>query len=453
MMEQNPFLQRRQRIYILHILRSPGDSAHNPLNPLRRQFHQWQHLCRDHFALHGNPVRRHLDAAGLSSCGHRKLGQCRRGKQRPYFHLHPAPPQPLDQRYRQQRVPPQFKEVVVPAHSFDLQHLRPDPGHLPLRLPLRRFVSTHHIRIALRCRQPLSIQLPVGRHRHRFHPHIRRRHHVLRQAPRQVIPQLLRSHSPLAFSSFPSSSSFFSSAPSLSCSSRSRVIGHQPLVPGRLLPHHHHRFPHSAMFPQPRFDLSQLNPISPDLHLIIVPSHKLDRPVRQPSPHISRPVHPRSRFLHKPILQKTLCCQLLTIQIPPRHSRSPDVQLPYHPHGHRLSTPIQYVASEIRNPASNRTSSPSLPLHVNPFQRSIGHMHRGFRNTVHIDQLRSPVYVLLIPRPQRSYLKCLPTKNHIAQLMHLLAGRLRCHQLSKRAGRLVQYRDLAPAHLPVKILG
>src|ERR1700694_30754 len=234
------------------------------------------------------PDGRKFDVRGALKTA-REISQHRTREQLANRHLNAQSlPQACNHSHRQQRMAPQFKEVVVPAHSFDLQHLRPDPGHLPLRLPLRRFVSAHHIRIALRRRQPLSVQLPVRRHRHRFQTHIRRRHHVPRQAPRQITPQLLRSHSPL---SFPSSSFLSSSAPSLSCSSRSRVIGHQPLVPSRLLPHHHHRLPPSPMFPQPRFDLPPLTPNPPTPPPL--PRHPAPLP---PPPAPAPPPHPICSF-------------------------------------------------------------------------------------------------------------------------------------------------------------
>src|SRR5215471_17526841 len=43
-LKQNPFLQRRQRIYVLHIPRSSCHSLHDPLDLLLLQLHQRQHL-------------------------------------------------------------------------------------------------------------------------------------------------------------------------------------------------------------------------------------------------------------------------------------------------------------------------------------------------------------------------------------------------------------------------
>src|SRR6478735_7498098 len=133
-----------------------------------------------------------------------------------------------------------MEEVVIPAHTLHLEHLGPDHGQHPLRLSHRRFISPHHIGLLSRFRQRPAIHLPVRIQRQLLQPHIRPRHHVLRQPPRHILPQLFRSHFPSSSSfSFPSSFSFSFSffllffpvfLPHL------RVIRHQPLVSSLFLP-------------------------------------------------------------------------------------------------------------------------------------------------------------------------------------------------------------------------
>src|SRR5579872_2396554 len=133
-----------------------------------------------------------------------------------------------------------------------------------------------------------------------------------------------------------------------------RVISHQPLVPARLFPRDYNRLPHSRILRQTRFNLSQLNPKSPDLHLVIVPSQKLDVSVCQPSPQVPCPVHAGLPVAYERIGKKSLRRQLRPIQIPSRHSRTTDVQLPTYPHRHRLSMPIQYVDLRVPYRLPNR---------------------------------------------------------------------------------------------------
>src|SRR5947207_6829643 len=140
--------------------------------------------------------------------------------------------------YRQQGVPAQVEEVVVPSHSLHLQHLCPDLRQRPLRFSHRRLIRPHRVRICIRSRQRLAIQLPIPRQRQRLQPHIRRRHHVLRQPRRQVRPQYLRSHFlPFCRPAFPAAL-------------RPRVIRHQPLLPSLPLPRHHPTPPPPTSSPQ-----------------------------------------------------------------------------------------------------------------------------------------------------------------------------------------------------------
>src|SRR5205823_2497177 len=189
----------------------------------------------------------------------------------------------------------------------------------------------------IRSRQSLAVQLPIPRQRQRLQPHIRRRHHVLRQPRRQVRPQYLRSH---FFRFF---------RPAFPTTLRARVIRHQPLLPTFILPRHHHRFPHPRVFRQRRFDLSPLDPISPDLHLLVDPPQKRNAPFPQPPPHLPRPVHPSPSLPHKRVRHKTLRRQLRPVHVPSRHSRSPYVQLPRHPLRRRCPLGIQDIYLGVRD--------------------------------------------------------------------------------------------------------
>src|ERR1700730_17678279 len=135
---------------------------------------------------------------------------------------------------------------------------------------------------------------------------------------------------------------------------RSRVVRHQSLLPHDIFPRDYHRLPHSCNVAQPRFDLSQLDPESPYLYLIVVPPQKLNVPVRLPSPQIPRLVYPRSRFAYKRVFQKLLRRQLRPVQIPPRYPSPSDVQLPRYPHRYRLPVRIQYVYPRVRNRSTDR---------------------------------------------------------------------------------------------------
>src|SRR6476659_7541711 len=365
MMKQHPLLQRSQRIDVLYVGCSSRHNSNDPLNLPGRQFQQRQHLRSDRFAALRNPIGRNRDDGNaLNTYRSGQLGQRRGRKQRPHIYLQSLPPHPLYHRHCQQRVPAQIEEVIPPPHSLDLQHLRPYLRQLRLRLAHRRFILPHGVCICIRSRQCPAVQLPIRRQRQRLQLHIRSRHHVLRQLRRQVRSKYFRSHC------FPFA---------LSANLRARVIRHQPLLPRFILPRHHHRFPHLGVFQQPRFDLAQLDSESPNLHLIVVPSQKLNVPSRQPARQVARPVHPcsSSTLFHKRVHHKTLRRQLRPLHVPARHSRSPDVQFPGHSLRHRLSVRIQYVYLRVRDRTTN--------VHIKRFPSSHflpARVCRGFRRPV-----------------------------------------------------------------------
>src|SRR6478752_10840901 len=109
------------------------------------------------------------------------------------------------------------------------------------------------------------------------------------------------------------------------------------------------------MLTQYRFYLSQLDPESPDLHLLIVPSQKLYVPVSPPPSSVSRPVHPRTRFPTERIRHKLLRRQLRSPQISSPHSISSNVYLPCHPYRYRLPLLIQDVDPHVPDRPPDRT--------------------------------------------------------------------------------------------------
>src|SRR6185437_12962583 len=319
----------------------------------------------------------------------RQLSQCRRRKHRTHIHPHSPLPHPLDQTHRQQRVSAQGKEVVPPSHPLHLQYIRPDRRYRTLDLSFRCFIPPHRIGSASRRRQCPPVQLPVRRQRQPLQPYVRRRYHVLRQTRCHVRPQFFRSYL------------FF-----LPCSRfltpSHRVVRHQPLLPWRILPRYHHRLSHSLMLPKPRFDLPQLDPVTPDLHLIIIAPKKLDVPVRLPPPKIPGPVHPRSCRFHKRVRHKPLCRQLRSVPIPPRHSRSAYIQLPCYPNRHWLPFLIQNVDLQIRNATANWTSS--CDLAIGWPQWAVSYMYCRLRNPVHIYELCGRITDLSVPGAKHGWI-------------------------------------------------
>src|SRR5436305_7015626 len=178
-----------------------------------------------------------------------------------------------EQTHRQQRVTSKLKEVVMHTHPLKLENLAPDPGKRLLQRRARRHIL-RSLRPPRRRWQRLAVDLPVRRQRQLVQSHKRRRDHVLGNAASEmraklaqihIRPALLRHH-----------------------------IGHQPLLAGLLLPGHNNRLAYAWMLRQCRLDLPKLDPIAPDLHLVINPSHKLQIAVRPPPPQIAGCIQPAS---------------------------------------------------------------------------------------------------------------------------------------------------------------
>src|SRR5262249_59675535 len=68
-------------------------------------------------------------------------------------------------------------------------------------------------------------------------------------------------------------------------------ISHQPPLLS-LSARRHHRLLHLRVAHQYSLDLSRLDPVPSDLHLLIRPPHKLQLPISSPLRQVSRPVHP-----------------------------------------------------------------------------------------------------------------------------------------------------------------
>ena len=234
------------------------------------------------------------------------------------------------QTHGQQRVPAHLEKPVLPPDSFYPQQLLPHPRQLFFDLSLRWFIDAVRVRLTLRPRQPFPIQLPVRRQRQFLHGNEGRRHHVLRQYSCQMGAQHPRQFSCICL---------------LSCDH----IRHQPLLSTLILSRDYHRLPHALMLRQPRLNLSQLNPESTDLHLMIIPPQELDVPVRQVAAQVTGPIHPSILSAPERISQKPFCRQFRTIQVSSRHSRATYIDLSHGSQRHRPLLLIQQIDLRVRD--------------------------------------------------------------------------------------------------------
>src|SRR5262249_23101082 len=94
---------------------------------------------------------------------------------------------------------------------------------------------------------------------------------------------------------------------------------------------------------QMEFDLSQLDPVSTHLHLIIYPTQILQLTITSIPRQISAPIQPPSNSSTHPMRNKPLRRQSRPPQISPAQSFPAHIHLPTHSDRHSLLLPIQQV--------------------------------------------------------------------------------------------------------------
>jgi hypothetical protein len=104
-------------------------------------------------------------------------------------------------------------------------------------------------------------------------------------------------------------------------------VRHEASLSRYVLANNCNSFPYSFVTNQLGFDLPQLNSESTQLHLVIIASEVLNRPIGPPSSQITAFVEPRTRIIAEWIRDKPLGRQLDAIQIPTRDSASANVDL------------------------------------------------------------------------------------------------------------------------------
>ncbi len=187
---KNAFLQRRQRIDVLHIGRATGHGGDDALDARLIELGQAEHVRDDAGATRRNAVGRHFDFATAAHSG----GQCSEGRlieQHAHVSREVDLAHAFDQAHRQQRMPAQFEEVVVTPDALDVQHVDPDLRQRGFHRTLWRFIFAAEPRALLRLRQGLAVDLAVGGQRQRIETYVCRRQQRIRQACLQMRVQLL----------------------------------------------------------------------------------------------------------------------------------------------------------------------------------------------------------------------------------------------------------------------
>ncbi|MNI05834.1 hypothetical protein D3C73_588010 [compost metagenome] len=137
------------------------------------------------------------------------------------------------------------------------------------------------------------------------------------------------------------------------------------------------------MLKQMVFDLTKLDPITANFHLVVEPSQVFDIAIRQQLRQIACPVHAGAR--PERIGRELLLAQLGPIEITSGYSRSPDAEFARYARRQQPQMAVYDIQLGIINRlpdryAAQRCICPAL---------EVGYIHRSFGRTVQINQLRA----------------------------------------------------------------
>ena len=247
--------------------------------------------------------------------------------------LDPPLPQTRDHLQAQDRIPAQLEEVVAPTHPLPAQDLRPHLRQRRLHLAFRRRPDLRRHR-GHGLRQRLAVHLPVRRQRQPLQHHHHRRHHVVRQRLRHRRLQGIGLQH---------------------CAMGRHAIRHQLLLvfPVRHRTGQDDRLRNPVQTLQHARDLARLDPIAPQLHLVVAPADEPDPAVLAAAHQVACPVQPSARPLER-VRHEPFRRQLRTAAIPPRHPRAADIEFPHRPWRHPVQGTIQHIGARVRQGPANR---------------------------------------------------------------------------------------------------
>ncbi|CAH0192159.1 hypothetical protein SRABI112_01674 [Pseudomonas mediterranea] len=357
---ENPLLQRRQRVDVLHIGRPARHGRDDAVDGVLGQPHQRQHVGGNALAVRRNQVGRNFHlVAGIVADSRCQRSQGRLAEQHAHVGTQAGLTHPLDQADGQQRVAAEFEEVVVTPHLLQTQQVLPDLRQGGFSFTLWSFVATTDDRIQVRRRQGLAVELAVGGQRHGVEAYIGHGHHVFRQLRLQMTAQGF----------------------DVRCFVRRREIGHQALVTRYILAGQHYGFLDVRMSGEPGFDLAQFDAETTDLHLVVVTAEVFDIAVRQVAAQVAGLVHPGIRFAAERILEEAFGGQVIAVEITTGDTGTTDVDFPRYAQWHRLFMFVQQIELGVRHWFADVRSKAVLAGHGDPTGIS-----RGFRRTIEVAQ-------------------------------------------------------------------
>ncbi|KIH84056.1 hypothetical protein UCMB321_2188 [Pseudomonas batumici] len=332
---KNPFLQRCQRVDILHIGHAARHAGDNMIDSRLVEIGQRQQVRCDPGTAGLNGIGRDLYFIAATDGG-RQRGQGRLAEQHTHIGAQAGLAHTFDQAHGQQRVPAQFEEVIVTPDPLDLEHLGPDRRQGGFDHAFGRLVATADQGLRIRCRQGLAVQLAVRRQRQRVETHIGRGHHVVRQAGLQMAAQGFDIQRLLWLAQ--------------------GEIGHQAFFTS-VLPRQQHRVLYRRVRDQSGLDFTQFDTETTDLHLTVVTAEVFQVTVRPPATEVTGAVQQCPFQIAERIGDKLRRTQFRPVQITLGHALAADIQLTGHAYRHRLTAGIQHIDLAVADRSTDGNSA------------------------------------------------------------------------------------------------
>ncbi|SAL03169.1 hypothetical protein AWB81_06343 [Caballeronia arationis] len=356
--EQDTFLQRRERVDVLHIGEAAGHLLDDAIDVGLRERAEWQHRWRKRGAAGRDRIGRH-DDVGLRRAvfeRSRERAEHGRGEQITHARVQADAAQTLDECHGEQRVPAEGEEVVVAAYALEAEQLGPKIGECDFGSTLRRFKGTHREGIGLRVGQCATIELAVGRQRQRIERDEGRRHHVVGQTRGEMLTQ--RAGVDLG---------------------HQRDIGYELLILRVMMSRTRddHCFAHRRMAGDLSLDLTGFNTEAANLDLKVIPPEELDIAIETIAREVAGTVDACAR--NERIVEEALGGEFRPVQIATRHACTTDVKLTHRARRHHSTPRIEHISARV----GERLADDGLRL----FSRNLrdGRIHRAFGRAIDVE--------------------------------------------------------------------
>ncbi len=261
----------------------------------------------------------------------------------------------------EQRVSAQVEEVVLGAHSFHAEDLRPHLGEDALGLGARCHQSGRVPAHAVRCGEGGAVELAVRREGEFGQFDDDGRHHVLGQSRGDVRAQLGRRRGALV-------------------PVRRHEVGHQAAF-AALAVRRDHRGPDTRVGGENGLDLARFDTETPHLELLVGAAEELHASVGQSAHAVAGPVHPRAVRAER-VGQEPFGGEGRAATVAARDLYAGDEQLARHAHGYGSQRRVQDVDPGVGQGPAQRDHSGVEALGR---QRVGEHADRGLGRPVVVD--------------------------------------------------------------------